>query len=325
METFIHGLFLDDVINLLLVCPVQFWVGARFYKATANAVKHRALTMDVLVCLSTTSAFAFSILIMLCYMFSGSPEHPPTLWETPVMIVTFITGGKYLENKAKGQTSIALSRLIQLSPSTATIYTNSENYYKATKETPGTELVNSSLSEAGTPITGNNESLLETKSVPTELIQTGDIVLVFPGEKIPADGIVIRGETYVDESFVTGESLSVSKFVGSNVICGSINGFGRIDVKVTHSGSETKLSHIVQLVQDAQTSKTSIQRYTDYVAGHFVPTVIIIGISTFIVWMIISNVSSTPPKILMVPVENCWAVYALRFLLLLLLVHVLWV
>lgn len=294
------GLYLDDIVNMILTIPIQFVIGARFYTATLKAVRHRSLTMDVLVCLSTSCAFFFSILIIIVSIIQKAPNHPHTLWETSAMIITFILAGKYLENKAKGRTSSALSRLIQLSPSMATIYTNTEQYDNATKNALESDFANTSLSGNSDNST-NNESRLETKSIPTELIQHGDIVLVLPGEKIPADGIVIRGETYADESFVTGESMSVSKTNGSQVICGSINGFGRIDVRVTHSGSETKLSHIVQLVQDAQTSKTSMQRYADYVAGFFVPTVIILGLLTFAGWLIFSYTQSNLPKIFLGP------------------------
>lgn len=305
-QVFVKGLYLDDIINLFLTIPIQFYVGGKFYKASANAIRHKSLTMDVLVCISTSCAFFFSIFAMIYSICSQSSNHPSTLWETPAMIVTFIVGGKYLENKAKGQTSIALSRLISLSPSTATIYTNPENYFKATKDLDSfstrPNVSRAELSAPASPSTSATESqlndiLLETKSIPTELIQSGDIVVVLPGEKVSADGIILRGETYVDESLVTGESLAVSKVPGDEVICGSINGFGRIDIKVIHSGNETKLSHIVQLVQDAQTSKTSIQRYADYVAGFFVPVVILLGFTTFLVWMVLSHVLHRPPHI----------------------------
>lgn len=279
-------LYLDDVINLILTIFIQFGIGSSFYKASIKAIKHKALTMDVLVCLSTTCAFFFSVLIMFFSLIKQSPTRPHTFWETPAMIITFILCGKYLEIKAKSQTSSALARLIQLSPSMATIYINTEKYDTATNDTMKKDSGNDT----------SDETHLETKSIPTELIQQGDIVLVLPGEKIPADGIVIRGETYVDESFITGESMSVSKTVESHVICGSVNGFGRIDIKVTHAGSETTLSHIVSLVQDAQTSRTSIQRYADYIAGFFVPTVIILGFFTLVFWMVVSHILLDPPK-----------------------------
>lgn len=284
-NTPLKGLYWDDIICLILVIPIQFYVGGRFYKSAAKAIRHKAPTMDVLVCLSITCAFFFSCLSIIYAIFTKSEKRPPTLWETPAMIVTFIVGGKYLENKAKGQTSVALSRLISLSPSTATIYTSPENYAKATKETSS----ESNVDDVNT--------LLETQCIPTELIEAGDIVVVLPGEKVPADGTIIRGETYVDESMITGESLSVSKVPGDDVICGSINGFGRVDVKVNFCGSETRLSHIVQLVQNAQTTKTSIQRYADYISGYFVPVVILLGFSTFFVWMILSHVLHRPPHI----------------------------
>lgn len=310
-QVFIKGLYLDDIINVILTSPIQFYVGAKFYKATRNALRHGSPTMDVLVCISTSCAFFFSCFIMIYNVFTRSDHRPHTFWETPAMIVTFICGGKYLENKAKGQTSAALSRLISLSPSTATIYTNSKAYLSANKITisehdniVSVSNDDGSISDKDDDVTLASDSQhslvndqLQTKQIPTELLESGDIVVILPGEKIPADGIVIQGETYVDESLITGESLSVSKVVGDTVICGSINGFGRIDVYVTSTGSDTKLSHIIQLVQDAQVSNASIQRYADTVAGYFVPVVLALAAFTFFFWIIYSHVSSHPPKI----------------------------
>lgn len=273
------GLYYDDIINFLLTLPIQFGVGAHFYTSASKALSHRAPTMDVLVCLSTSCAFFFSVLSVIASIILRYPKHPATLWETSAMLITFITAGKYLENKAKGQTSVALSSLISLSPSSATIYSSPEKYEE-------------------TLASGNfDRTALEQKTVSSDLLQPGDIVVLLPGEKIAADGVVISGESYVDESLITGESMPVTKRVGDLVICGSINGHGRMDVKVQKTGSDTKLAHIVQLVQDAQTSKTEVQRYADKIAGVFVPSVIFLGFGTFFVWMILSHMLRNPPKV----------------------------
>lgn len=273
------GLYVDDVINFLLTLPIQFGVGAHFYTSSYRALKHRAPTMDVLVCLSTSSAFFFSVLSVFYSIIIANPNHPSTLWDTSAMLITFISAGKYLENKAKGQTSAALSRLISLNPGSATIYANPDKYEQ--------NLISPTFDSVA----------LEQRTVSSDLLQVGDIVVVLPGEKVPADGFILSGESYVDESLITGESMPVVKRPGDAVICGSINGLGRIDIKVTGAGNDTKLANIVQLVQDAQTSKTEVQRYADYIAGLFVPTVIFLGFTTFFVWMILSHLLHHPPAV----------------------------
>lgn len=274
------GVYLDDVINLLLTLPIQFGIGAHFYKSTIKTLRHGAPTMDVLVCMSTSCAFFFSLFSVLYAIAVQYPNHPSTLWDTSAMLITFISAGKYLENKAKGQTSVALSCLISLSPNTATIYTNPEKYMQ--------NLESTSSAEAAT---------LEQRTVSSDLLQPGDVAVILPGEKIPGDGIVLFGESYVDESLITGESMPVSKKIGDSVLCGSINGHGRLDIKVTRAGNNTKLASIVQLVQDAQTSKTQVQRYADYIAGWFVPSIILLGLGTFFVWMLLSHMLHHPPKV----------------------------
>jgi Cu+-exporting ATPase len=139
----------------------------------------------------------------------------------------------------------------------------------------------------------------EEKIIPTELIQVGDIVILRPGDKIPADGTVTRGETYVDESMVTGEAMPVQKRKGCLLIGGTVNGTGRVDFRVTRAGRDTQLSQIVKLVQDAQTTRAPIQRLADIIAGYFVPTILFLGFLTFATWMILSHVLVHPPSIFM--------------------------
>lgn len=274
-----RGLYIDDVVNFTLILPIQFGVGLKFYTKSYSALARRAPTMDVLVCVSTSCAFFFSIFSVIYAICTGYSKHPATLWGTSAMIITFITGGRYLENKAKGQTSVALSRLISLSPSTATIYTNPEKYR---------ENLNS---------TEFDSTALEHKTISADLLQPGDIVVLLPGDKVSADGTVLSGESYVDEALITGESMPVTKKPGDTVICGSINGHGHMDVEVSRTGNDTKLALIVQLVQDAQVSKTQVQRYADYIAGIFVPVILLLALSTFVVWMILSHALNNPPKV----------------------------
>ncbi|KAF4448888.1 Cu2+-exporting ATPase [Fusarium austroafricanum] len=288
----IPGLFLGDIICMVLTIPVQFGIGKRFYVSAWKSLKHRSPTMDVLVILGTSCAFFFSILTMLVSLLAPPHSRPSTIFDTSTMLITFITFGRYLENSAKGQTSKALSRLMSLAPSMATIYVDpiaAEKAAEAWEKAPSTPK---------TPKTpGLGGSAQEERHVPTELLQLGDIVILRPGDKLPADGILVRGETFVDESMVTGEAMPVQKRVGDNVIGGTVNGDGRVDFRVTRAGRDTQLSQIVKLVQDAQTTRAPIQRLADTLAGYFVPMILVLGLGTFLCWMVLSHVLANPPKI----------------------------
>ncbi|KAL8293123.1 hypothetical protein RQP46_000817 [Phenoliferia psychrophenolica] len=273
-----RGLYLGDLTLLCLTIPVQFGIGLRFIKAAIRAVKHRAATMDVLIVLGTSATFLYSSLAMVCAMLSSDDSyHPKVFFETSTMLITFITFGRYLENLAKGKTSAALSKLMSLSPSQTTIYTDAP---ACTKE----------------------------KKIPTELVQVGDVVKIVPGDKIPADGTVLSGESTVDESMVTGEVVPVEKRLGESVIGGTVNGSGTFDMAVTRAGKDTALSQIVQLVENAQTSKAPIQAFADRVAGYFVPTVIVLGVCTFVGWMAISHLMTNLPHVFAEQGESKFAV-----------------
>ncbi|KAL5537182.1 CCC2 [Sanghuangporus sanghuang] len=258
----IHGVFLGDVLALALTTPVQFWLGKKFYKNSYKALKHGSATMDVLVTIGTSAAYIYSLLAMIYAAFC--PEEPwecrpSVFFDTSTMLIMFVSLGRFLENKAKGKTSAALTDLMALSPSMATIYTDAP---ECTQE----------------------------KRIATELIQPGDIIKLVPGDKVPADGTVIRGSSSVDESAVTGEPVPVIKQVGDNVIGGTVNGLGTFDMQVTRAGKDTALAQIVKLVEDAQTNKAPIQAFADRVAGFFVPAVISLAVITFVGWMIISHI-----------------------------------
>ncbi|KAK9383417.1 E1-E2 ATPase-domain-containing protein [Kockiozyma suomiensis] len=266
---FIPGLHLRELVSLSLTLPTQFYIGRRFYVSAYRSLKHGSPTMDVLVALSTSTAFAFSCVAMIDSILDANPDPPSTVFETAAMIIAFITYGKYLENRAKGQTSAALSRLISLAPPMATIYVDPKNIAANPAE----------------------------REVASELIQVGDIAILRPGAKAPADGIVVAGSSYMDESLVTGEPMPVEKAVGAPIIGGTINGVGRIDFRVTRAGKDTQLSQIVNLVQDAQTTRAPIQRFADVIAGKFVPVVIGLAIFTFAFWMVLSHALKQPPII----------------------------
>lgn len=286
----IQGLFLGDIICLVLTIPIQFGIGRRFYKSAYKSVKHGSPTMDVLVVLGTSAAFFFSVFAMMVSLCFPPHTRPKTIFDTSTMLITFITLGRWLENRAKGQTSKALSRLMSLAPSMATIYADPIAAEKAAEAWDAAD----DSEESKTASEGN---ATEEKVIPTELIQVGDIVVIRPGDKIPADGMIVRGETYADESMVTGEAMPVQKRKGSAVIGGTVNGHGRVDFRVTRAGRDTQLSQIVKLVQDAQTTRAPIQKLADTLAGYFVPTILFLGLLTFTIWMVLSHALKDPPAI----------------------------
>ncbi|KAH7391118.1 E1-E2 ATPase-domain-containing protein [Phaeosphaeria sp. MPI-PUGE-AT-0046c] len=286
----IPGLYLGDIVCLVLTIPVQFGIGKRFYISAYKSLSHGSPTMDVLVVLGTSAAFFFSIASMLVSLFSAQHSKPTTLFDTSTMLITFVSLGRYLENRAKGQTSKALSKLMSLAPSMATIYADP---IAAAKAAEGWDL---DEKDGQTLVDG---SAAEERVIATELIEVGDAVILRPGDKIPADGTVTRGESYIDESMVTGEAMPILKKKGALLMAGTVNGAGRLEFVVTRAGRDTQLSQIVRLVQEAQTSRAPIQRLADTVAGYFVPIIITLGLATFVAWMVLSHVLPYPPKVFM--------------------------
>lgn len=255
---FLPGLYLLEIAQLLLTLPVQFGVGKRFLRSAMVSVLHGTPTMDVLVSISTLAAFGFSIFSMLHGVVTQVKTPPTVFFDTSTMLITFIVLGRLLENKAKGKSSSALSKLMSLTPSTALLVTVDD--------------LNVVLSE---------------RKIPSELIAEGDLIKLLPGDKVPADGVVFHGSTTVDESMVTGEVDAVNKQLGDTIIGGTVNGLGTFIMKATRVGSDTALSQIVKLVEDAQVSKAPIQGFADHVAGYFVPTVIFLGLATLVTWILI--------------------------------------
>lgn len=255
----IPGLFVQDVLALLLTLPVQFGIGQRFFRSAYKAFQHGTATMDTLVILGTMASWTFSVVSMLLALRCRSRDacmKPMTFFETSTMLITFVTLGRYLENAAKGRTSEALTRLMCLTPQKATIY--------------------------------EDDACTQERVVPVELLQVGDIVKLVPGERVAADGVVKRGESAVDESLITGEYVPVRKKPGSQMIGGTVNGTGTLDFAVTRAGKDTALSQIVTLVQEAQTSKAPIQAYADRVAAVFVPCIIVLSVCTLSVWLTVA-------------------------------------
>ncbi|RKP16720.1 hypothetical protein ROZALSC1DRAFT_31408, partial [Rozella allomycis CSF55] len=245
---------LGNLIDLLLCIPVQFYGGFSFYKKAISSAKHGQLTMDSLVSIGTFVAFAYSIYSIILSMFSTI--YPVTFFDTSISLITFISLGRYLENVAKGKTSTALSKLMNLKPQTAKLY---------------------------------NGMIIDS-----ELLEINDKVFVFPGEKIAADGIVVEGTGIVDESMITGESMPSVKTSGMEVIGGTINSSGNFVFQVTKLGDETTLSKIINAVEGAQRSKASIQQLADRLTFYFVPFIILLGFLTFLFWLTFLSIVGIP-------------------------------
>ncbi len=242
-------------LQLALTAPVQFWCGYGFYTGAWKALKRHGATMDTLIVLGTSAAFFYSLFATIFPdFFLNQGLMPEVYYETAAVVITLILLGKLLENRAKGQTSEAIRKLIGLQARDARVIRN------------GREL-----------------------DVPIQEVELDDIVLVRPGEKIPVDGEVIEGTSTIDEAMVTGESLPVKKQPGDEVIGATINKTGSFKFRATRVGKDTVLSQIVQLVRQAQGSKAPIQRLADRVTGWFVPVVIAIAISTFVIWFYLTG------------------------------------
>ncbi len=235
-----------------MATPVVIIVGRQYIVGAYKALRNGTANMDVLVAMGSLAAYIYSLGALVAILMDNiEPQENAEYFETAAVILTLITVGKFLEARAKGQTSEAIKKLIGLAPKTATVVRN------------GTE-----------------------QEIPAEDVVPGDRVIVRPGERIPVDGVVIEGRSAVDESMLTGESLPVNKNAGSEVIGATVNKQGRLIIEAAKVGSETALAQIVRLVQQAQGSKAPIQRVADKVSGVFVPVVVGLATLTFVGWLI---------------------------------------
>ncbi len=260
LPVFVIGMFFMDWeagrwVSLVLSIPVLFYFGRHFYVNAWKQARHRKANMDTLVALSTGIAFLFSAFNTFFPEFwHAQGIHPHVYYEAATVIVVFISFGKMLEERAKSQTGTALKKLIGLQPKTLTRIQNGQ-----------------------------------THEIKIEEVQLEDRILIKPGEKIPVDGIVEVGSSYIDESMISGEPVPVEKKAGDKVFAGTINQKGSLEILAEKVGSSTLLSQIIQRVQEAQGSKAPVQKLVDKIAGIFVPVVIGIALVTFSVWMLLGG------------------------------------
>lgn len=249
---FFMNLPYGNYISMALTIPVIGWFGRSFFVNAFKQARHRKANMDTLVALSTGIAFLFSAFNTIDPGFwHARGIHPHVYFEAASVIIAFISLGKLLEERAKFNTSSAIKKLMGLQPKTVRV------------------------------LTGNKE-----QELPVSAVLPGHIIIIRPGEKIPVDGIVTGGASYVDESMITGEPVPVQKEKGSKVFAGTVNQKGSFQFLAQKVGNDTMLAHIIKMVQEAQGSKAPVQKLADKIAGIFVPVVIAISILTFTVWMI---------------------------------------
>ena len=240
-------------ILFLLTTPVQFWAGRHFYQNAWASIKHGSTNMNTLVVVGTSAAYGYSVAITFFPgLFGHMGSHGGAYYDTSAMIITLILFGKFLEARAKSRAGEAIKKLMGLQPKTARV-----------------------IREQG------------EHDIPIEEVEAGDLIIVRPGEKVPVDGVIRSGSSSLDESMLTGESLPVDKRTGDTVIGATINKTGTFTFEATKVGRDTMLSNIIRMVQEAQGSKAPIQRLADSISSIFVPTVISIGLVTFLIWYLL--------------------------------------
>ncbi|WP_419881546.1 heavy metal translocating P-type ATPase [Peribacillus sp. B-H-3] len=255
--SFTSGIYLPEAlmnpwVQFAFATPVQFIIGRQFYIGAYKALSNKSANMDVLVALGTSAAYFYSLYMTIV---AGSGGHMPELYyETSAILITLILLGKLFEARAKGRSSEAIKKLMGLQAKTAIVIRN------------GME-----------------------KEIPLEEVETGDVVFIKPGEKVPVDGVILEGNSAVDESMITGESVPADKQPGDSVIGATINKNGFLKIEALKVGKDTALSRIIKVVEEAQGSKAPIQRLADKISGVFVPIVVGIAVITFLIWFLAIN------------------------------------
>lgn len=260
---------IQHIVSFVLTTPVQLFFAWPLYTSAIRALRHRRLNMDVLVCMSTLTAYSYSVVAMVLSVTVPSFDGE-SFFETSAILIALVLLGRYLEAHALGNTSSSLKKLLALQADTATLL-----------EPKVLDMESNSKDET-------NEEQYSERQIDIDLIHRGDILKVAPGEKIPIDGEVLFGSSMVDESMITGESMPVEKFVSSAVVGGTINQNGMLHIQATKTISETMLASIYKMVEEAQASKTKVQRIADKVSSLFIPVILLISLCAFLLWLFLA-------------------------------------
>ena len=290
-----------NYILLALATPIQFWIGWRFYRGFWDGVKAKASNMDTLIAIGTTAAYLYSAIVTIV---PGYFPFTAVYFETAAIIITLILVGRLLETKTKEKASDAVRKLLDLKPRTARVLRlvikeegnektdvrkNNNNNNNNHSNINNINFDNSKLIKS---ITKKRREFEEIE-IPIEQIEEGDLMVIRPGERVPTDGLVIEGNSSVDESALTGESIPVDKTKGDEVIGATINKNGLLKVKATKVGQDTVLSQIITLVEEAKTGKAKLEKMVDQVAKYFVPAIVMIAIGVFLGWYFIGDAGLT--------------------------------
>jgi Cu+-exporting ATPase len=282
-------------ILLALATPIQFWIGWRFYRGFWDGLKAKASNMDTLIAIGTTAAYLYSAIVTIV---PGYFPFTAVYFETAAIIITLILVGRLLETKTKEKASDAVRKLLDLKPRTSRVLRLVINEGTKTRVTKNNN--NNNNNNVNENYINFDDSKLKTITkefkeieIPVEQIEQGDLMVIRPGERVPTDGLVVEGNSSVDESALTGESIPVDKIKGDEVIGATINKNGLIKVKATKVGQDTVLSQIITLVEEAKTGKAKLEKMVDQVAKYFVPAIVVIAIGVFLGWYFIGDAGLT--------------------------------
>jgi len=283
-------------ILLVLATPIQFWIGWRFYRGFWDGLKAKASNMDTLIAIGTTAAYLYSAIVTIV---PGYFPFTDVYFETAAIIITLILVGRLLETKTKEKASDAVRKLLDLKPRTSRVLRLVINEGTKTRVTKNSNN-NNNNNNVNENYINFDDSKLKTITkefkeieIPVEQIEQGDLMVIRPGERVPTDGLVVEGNSSVDESALTGESIPVDKIKGDEVIGATINKNGLIKVKATKVGQDTVLSQIITLVEEAKTGKAKLEKMVDQVAKYFVPAIVLIAIGVFLGWYFIGDAGLT--------------------------------
>ena len=280
----VFGYPLDEILKWALATPVQFVIGWQFHVGAYKALKAKRANMDCLVSFGTNASYIYSLISIIHHHIMShhmtGMYSPTDFFETAAMLITFVLIGKYLESSAKGKTSEAIVKLCAMAPPTAIL------------------------------LDGNDTNVVE-REIHSSLIQKGDTLKILPGSRIPADGYISYGSTFIDESMLTGESKAVTKDVGDAVFGGTLNNGGMVHMKAEKVGSDTTLSQIVRLVEGAQLSKAPVQAVADRISAVFVPAVVALSLATTVAWYVSGTFGLVPESWL--PVGHSLFLFSLLF------------